>query len=236
MKAKAVLRELFTASTWSLCIGSIVGYHVCFISCYSPFFHIWPVATSVSVQRFPLLDTTICLGKTTLWCFSPILSGMIPSQREAYCSEAFVVWLLFCRMEGGLPSAWVFLELCVNSRELRIGCNTRARVWESFCILLSCDQKKKRMCSETRRPTLEELLLCCIKVDENAHRGKAGLIQTDPWRKFQLKFHGVFSRLTVPDWAEAQQLETALVWTLVGRWSVSKGLSWGHLKVPDLPG
>lgn len=161
MKVKAVLKELFTAFTWSPCIGSIVGYHVCFISCYSPFFHIWPLATSVSVQRFPLLDTTICLGKTTLWCFSPILSRMIPSQREAYCSEAFVVWLLFCGMGGGLPSAWVFLELCVNSRELRIGCamwgsegatpvHVCGNPFVSFCHVIK-KKKKKKGCAGRHR-------------------------------------------------------------------------------------
>lgn len=51
------------------------------------------------------------------------------------------------------------------------------------------------MCLETRRPSLQLHNYCCVvsKWMEMFSRGKAALVQTDLWRDFQLKFHGVFS-------------------------------------------
>lgn len=131
---------------------------------------------------------------------------MIPSQREAYCSDAFVVRLLCCGMGGGGISslAGIFRSLCEFKRALQRprsvgvrGCNTHARVWESCCIFSSCDLKKtpNRMCLVTRRPSLRLHNYCCAvsKWMEMLSRGKAALVQTDLWRDFQLKFHGVFS-------------------------------------------
>ena len=53
---------------------------------------------------------------------------MIPSRGEAYCLDVFVVegpWPAECR---GFPPWGVFLELCVNSREVHLG-GVRCEVW-----------------------------------------------------------------------------------------------------------
>lgn len=198
---KPVSKKLFTASTGPRCIGSIVGWHVCFISCYGPFFHIWPLATSqrqwseVSTPRHNNLsgkNISLMLQSYIVWDDSESERGLLFG---CLCSAAALLW-----NGGGFPPAWVFLDLCVNSRELCTVWGSEGATPMHVCgnPVVSCrhviDKKnQKRMCLETGRPSLRLHNYCCVGM-EMLSRGKAALVQTDLWRDFQLKFHGVFSR------------------------------------------
>lgn len=97
-EVKPVLKELFTASTGSWCIGSIVGWHVCFISCYGPFFQIWPLATSqrqwseVSTPRHNNLsgkNISLMLQSYIVWDDSESERGLLFGR---LCSAAALLW------------------------------------------------------------------------------------------------------------------------------------------------
>lgn len=105
-------------------------------------------------------------------------------------------------------------------------------------ICLSCDQKKDVLGDTEANSSAAELKLWRTALDKNAQQSQS---------RFRRTLDGIFNRnftarlaavsgLTALDCGEARQLEIGLVWTLVARWSVSRGLSWGHLRVPDLPG
>ena len=98
---------------------------------------------SGSGQRFPLLDTTPCPGKNnSLMPQSSFIVWDDSESGEAYCLDVFVVHIHCCGM-WGFPPLRVFLDLCVNSRELCIMlCSVgstgevRAHVWESVSLLM----------------------------------------------------------------------------------------------------
>lgn len=247
---KPVSKKLFTASTGSRCIGSIVGWRVCFISCYGPFFHIWLLAMSqrqwseASTPRHNNLsgkNISLMLQSYIVWDDSESERGLLFG---CLCSVAALL-----RNGGGFPPAWVFLDLCVNSREL---CTGRA-VWgsEGATPMHVCGNpvvssrhviKKKNGCA-WRHGGLHFSCTIIVVLYQSGWKCSAEVKLRWFRQTFDVTFNWNFtvslaaaSGLTGPDWAESRQLEAALVWTLVGRWSVSRGLPWGHLRVPDLPG
>lgn len=92
-----------------------------FIPWCNPFFHIWPVAMSqrwwseVSTPRHNSLS-----GKNnSLMPQSSYIVWDDSESGQAYCLDVFVVQVHCCGM-WGFPPSRVFLDLCVDSRELCI--------------------------------------------------------------------------------------------------------------------
>lgn len=106
---------------WKLLRGLMLVSMCVFISWCSPFFLIWPAAMSqrqrseVSTPRHNSLS-----GKNnSLMPQSSYIVWDDSESGEAYCLDVFVVQVHCCGM-WGFPPWRVFLDLCVNSRELCI--------------------------------------------------------------------------------------------------------------------
>lgn len=223
-----------------------------FIPWCSPFFHIWPVAMSqwlrseVSSPRHNSLS-----GKNN--------SGMPQSSyivwddsesAEAYCLVVFVVQVHCCGM-WGFPPSWVFLDLCVNSRELCImlcsvgskgAVSTPVHMWESVCQLIWSQRECVSVCIVSRA-----VFFCADPYPCHAKLG-SGLERQMLWKlgwlrrmlglyfieNFMVCFPTVAS-LTAPDWTTERQLKTVRVWSACPL-KCFEGASPGHLGVSDLPG
>lgn len=119
-----------------LCCGCRFVSHRVFIPWRNPFFHIWPAAMSqrqwskISTPRHNSLswknNSLMLQSSYNVWDDSE--SG------EAYCLDVFVVQVHHWRMRG-FPALWVFLDLCVNSRELCIMlCSVGSKGGVGMCV------------------------------------------------------------------------------------------------------
>lgn len=88
------------------------------------------------------------------------------------CSAAALL-----RNGGGFPPTWVFLDHCVNSRDLCTVWASEAATpmhvcgnpFVSFCHVIKKNRNKTDVLGDTEAFTLAEGY-CCIKVDENAQQ------------------------------------------------------------------
>lgn len=219
----------------------------------SPFFHIWPVAMSqwlrseVSSPRHNSLS-----GKNN--SVMPQSSYIVwddSESAEAYCLVVFVVQVHCCGM-WGFPPSWVFLDLCVNSRELCImlcsvgskgAVSTPVHMWESVCQLIWLQRECVSVCVVSRAV----FFVCrCISLScktrirfRKGNALKAWLIETDARPVFHWKFHGVFTHCCQFDSSRLTHrvsVENSLGLDTACPLKCFEGASPGHLGVSDLPG
>lgn len=230
------------------------------MSLCGPFFHIWPVAMSqrrwseVSTPRHNSLS-----GKNnSLMPQSSYIVWDDSELGEAYCLDVFVVQVHRCGM-WGFPPSRVFLDLCVNSRELCImrcsvgskgGVCTSVHMCGNLCVY-SCDHREDVcVCWEPCRIFLcrkSSPFSCKTRIirpnalprQDSSVTLKPSLIETDARPVLHLKFHGVFTlcfRFDSSSLACRVSVENRSGLDTACPLKCCKGASPGHLGVFDLPG
>lgn len=211
-----------------------------FIPWCSPFFHIWPAAMSqqwwskISTPRHNSLS-----GKhNPLLPQSSYIVWDDSESEEAYCLDVFVVQVHHCRM-WGFPLLRVFLDLCVNSRELCIvlcSAGLKGGVCAHVGIRLYAHMITGRMFICMHFGCWSETYPCCHKLGSlremlGLNSSKASHSNDRPL--FHFKFHGAATQCFRFD---ISWLGCSVLWKLFIHSSVLKLALLGHLGVSDLTG